>query len=45
VQLISIDGLVLIGPGSQWFWTAMSGTSSTLTRVVFRLDVNRWRGI
>jgi hypothetical protein len=25
VQLINTEGLVLIGPGSEWFWSAVSG--------------------
>ena len=25
MQLINTEGLVLIGPGSEWFWTALSG--------------------
>ena len=23
--LVNLDGLVVIGPGSEWFWTMVSG--------------------
>jgi hypothetical protein len=31
VTLINTDGLALIGPGSEWFWTALSGVALTVT--------------
>jgi hypothetical protein len=31
VQLINTDGLSLIGPGSEWFWTAISGVILAIT--------------
>ena len=31
MQLIETDGLVLIGPGSEWFWMALSGVALTVT--------------
>jgi hypothetical protein len=31
VSLINTDGLVLIGPGSEWFWTALSGIVLAVT--------------
>jgi hypothetical protein len=31
VPLINTDGLVLIGPGSEWFWTMLSGLVLALT--------------
>lgn len=31
--LINTDGLVLIGPGSEWFWTAVSGIVLAITFV------------
>jgi len=31
VKLINTDGLALIGPGSEWFWTAVSGVVLAIT--------------
>lgn len=31
VKLINTDGLTLIGPGSEWFWTALQFTALALT--------------
>jgi hypothetical protein len=31
VKLINTDGLALIGPGSEWFWTAISGLVLAVT--------------
>jgi hypothetical protein len=31
VKLINTDGMVLIGPGSEWFWTAVSGIVLAVT--------------
>lgn len=31
MQLINTQGLVLIGPGSEWFWTAISGVVLAIT--------------
>jgi hypothetical protein len=31
VKLINTDGLALIGPGSEWFWTAVSGIVLAVT--------------
>lgn len=31
VQLINLDGASLLGPGSEWFWTAMSGLALFIT--------------
>ena len=33
MQLINTDGMVLIGPGSEWFWTAISGVGLVVTFV------------
>jgi hypothetical protein len=33
VKLINTDGLALIGPGSEWFWTAISGLILVVTFV------------
>jgi hypothetical protein len=33
VKLINTDGLALIGPGSEWFWTALSGLILAVTFV------------
>jgi hypothetical protein len=34
VKLINTDGLTLIGPGSEWFWTALSGIVVAVTLLV-----------
>jgi hypothetical protein len=31
VKLINTDGLACIGPGSEWFWTAISGLVLAIT--------------
>jgi hypothetical protein len=31
MQLINTDGMALIGPGSEWFWTALTGLILTVT--------------
>jgi hypothetical protein len=31
VKLINTDGMALIGPGSEWFWTALSGIVLAIT--------------
>lgn len=31
MKLINIDGLAIIGPGSEWFWTAVSGLVLAIT--------------
>lgn len=31
MQLINTDGLALIGPGSEWFWTALTGLILAIT--------------
>jgi hypothetical protein len=31
VKLINTDGMVLLGPGSEWFWTAISGVTLAIT--------------
>jgi hypothetical protein len=31
MSLINTNGLVLIGPGSEWFWTALSGLVLAVT--------------
>ena len=33
MQLINTDGMALIGPGSEWFWTALGGVALTVTFV------------
>jgi hypothetical protein len=33
VQLINTEGLVLLGPGSEWFWNALSGLILAVTFV------------
>jgi hypothetical protein len=33
MQLINTEGLALVGPGSEWFWTALSGIVLALTAV------------
>jgi hypothetical protein len=31
MKLINTDGMALIGPGSEWFWTAVSGIVLAVT--------------
>jgi hypothetical protein len=31
VQLINTDGMAFIGPGSEWFWTALTGLVLAIT--------------
>jgi hypothetical protein len=31
VKLVNIDGMVLFGPGSEWFWTALQFTALAIT--------------
>jgi bacteriorhodopsin len=31
VKLINTDGMAYIGPGSEWFWTAVSGIVLAIT--------------
>jgi hypothetical protein len=33
VKLINLDGVAIIGPGSEWFWIAVSGIALTVTFV------------
>ena len=33
MTLINTDGLALIGPGSEWFWTALQFTALAITFV------------
>lgn len=33
MKLINTDGMALIGPGSEWFWTALGGVALTVTFV------------
>jgi hypothetical protein len=43
VKLINTDGLALIGPGSEWFWTALSGivVAATLLVIYRQLRLQR----
>jgi len=43
VQLINTDGLVLIGPGSEWFWTAISGIVLAITFIAIYLQLRTAR--
>ena len=31
MQLVNLDGLVILGPGSEWFWTMLSGIFVPIT--------------
>ena len=31
MKLINTDGMAFIGPGSEWFWTAVGGLVATVT--------------
>jgi hypothetical protein len=46
VQLINTDGMSLIGPGSEWLWTALTGLVLTLTFVAIyrQLRIMRTQG-
>lgn len=43
MTLINTDGMVLIGPGSEWFWTMISGivVAVTLLGLYFQLRMQR----
>jgi hypothetical protein len=43
VKFINLDGAVLIGPGSEWFWTAISGIVlvATLVAIYHQLRLQR----
>ena len=43
MQLINTDGLVLIGPGSEWFWTAISGIVLAVTFIAIYLQLRTAR--
>ena len=41
VKLINIDGMALIGPGSEWLWTAVSGLVLAVTFIAFYRQLRR----
>jgi hypothetical protein len=43
VKLINTDGMAFIGPGSEWFWTALSGIVLAITFIAIdeRIAQNR----
>jgi hypothetical protein len=43
VKLIDLDNLVLIGPGSEWFWTAVSAIVVSITFVAIYRQVRMQR--
>src|SRR5260221_5073017 len=43
-MLINTDGLVLIGPGSEWFWTMLTGLVLALTFVAIYRQLRAQRG-
>src|SRR5690349_21250053 len=43
MQLINTDGLVLFGPGSEWFWTAISGIVLAVTFIAIFLQLRTAR--
>jgi hypothetical protein len=45
VTLINTDGMVLIGPGSEWFWTAVSGIVLAVTFVAIYRQLVLARGM
>jgi hypothetical protein len=44
VQLINTEGMAFIGPGSEWFWTALGGIALTVTFVAIYRQVRLQRG-
>jgi hypothetical protein len=44
VKLINTDGLAFIGPGSEWFWTALSGIVLAVTFVAIYRQLALARG-
>jgi hypothetical protein len=44
MKLINTDGMVLIGPGSEWFWTALSGIVLAVTFVAIYRQLALARG-
>jgi hypothetical protein len=44
VKLINTDGLAFIGPGSEWFWTAVSGIVLAVTFVAIYRQLALARG-
>jgi hypothetical protein len=46
VKLINTDGMALIGPGSEWFWTALSGIVLAITFIAIyrQLSLQRSQG-
>ena len=44
MKLINTDGMVLIGPGSEWFWTAVSGIVLAITFVAIYRQLALARG-
>jgi hypothetical protein len=46
VKLINTDGMALIGLGSEWFWTAISGLvlAVTLVAIYRQLRLQRSQG-
>ncbi len=39
MRLINTDGMAFIGPGSEWFWTAVSGLVLAGTAIAIYLQV------
>jgi hypothetical protein len=44
VKLINTDGMALIGPGSEWFWTALSGIVLAVTFIAIWRQLSMARG-
>jgi len=44
VKLINTDGMALIGPGSEWFWTALSGIVLGVTFIAIYRQLSLTRG-
>jgi hypothetical protein len=46
MQLINTDGMSFIGPGSEWFWTALTGVVLALTFIAIyrQLRIQRTQG-
>jgi hypothetical protein len=45
VKLINTDGMALIGPGSEWFWTALSGIVLAITFIAIWRQLSMARSV
>ena len=43
MKLVNTEGMSFIGPGSEWFWTALGGIALTVTFVAIYRQVRLQR--